>query len=230
MKISHNKFVSIDEFRARAREGASSGAPVQRFATGTATEVTGAERTLRFVFSDGTVDRAGDRISPAGWVLDSFRANPGALFAHASDQLPIGRVPGGGPFVVNSKLVGDIEFAQREDYQFADTVYRLAKGGFISAVSVGFNPLEFSFANDKDRPYGIDFKRQELLEISLCVVPCNANALIEARAKGISGRTLMEWAERALDEGRAAPLTRRNIEQTYRAAKTPAAIRRRIIA
>jgi hypothetical protein len=97
--------------------------------------------------------------------------------------------------------MGDIEFAPLETYAFADTIFQLTRNGFINAVSVGFNPLEWTFVNDKDRPYGIDFKRQELVEISICPVPCNANALIEARAKGIDTRPMVHWAEKILDEG-----------------------------
>jgi phage head maturation protease len=58
----------------------------------------------------------------------------------------------------------------------------MVRAGFISAVSVGFMPLDYSFAGDDEaRPWGIDFERQALLEISVVPVPANANALIEAK-------------------------------------------------
>jgi HK97 family phage prohead protease len=194
------------------RTGGVANAPIFRFATSPAVEVAGKERTLRFCFSDGSLDRAGDTIDPKGWVLDGFLRNPIALWAHASSEPPIGRAVNVG--LVGKRLMGDIDFAPPETYDFADTIYRLAKGGYINAVSVGFNPLEWSFVNQPDRPYGIDFKRQELLEVSLVPVPCNENALAEARAKGIDTRPLARWAERALD---GAGLTERELRASVRA-------------
>jgi len=114
-------------------------------------------RTIRFCFSDGSVDRAGDTIDQDGWELERFRRNPSALWAHDSSAPPIGRASN--VAVTGSRLMGDIEFASAETYEFADTIYRLVSGGFIRAVSVGFRPLEYSFAEDDDRPWGIDFKR-----------------------------------------------------------------------
>lgn len=220
-----DKFVSADEFRAAARQG-SALSPVLRLATGTAAEVENEVRTLRFCFSDGSIDRAGDMIEPKGWELESFLKNPIALWAHSSYEPPIGRAKN--VAVTGGRLMGDIEFADAETYGFADTVYRLAKGGYINAVSVGFNPLEWTFVNDKDRPYGIDFKRQELLEISACPVPCNANALIEARAKGIDTAPLREWAERVLDgEGGEVRLSRVTLEEIFKATNTPHSVRAR---
>jgi HK97 family phage prohead protease len=215
---------TVEEFRAAARRGAAVPGSVFRLATDVATEIPGADRTLRFCFSDGSVDRAGDTIDPKGWELDAFNLNPVALWAHNSWDPPIGRAKNVG--VVGKRLMGDIEFAGAKDYEFADTIFRLIKGKFINAVSVGFNPLEWSFVNDKDRPYGIDFKRQELLEISPCPVPCNGNALAEARAKGIDTRPLRAWAEKILDgEGGTVLLSRATLEDIFKATNTPHAAR-----
>ena len=46
---------------------------------------------LSYVLSDATVDRYGDIIEPDGWLLDSFRSNPIALFNHSPNQ-PIGQL------------------------------------------------------------------------------------------------------------------------------------------
>jgi HK97 family phage prohead protease len=141
-------------------------------------------RTIRFVFSDGSVDRAGDTINPAGWALASFKANPVALWAHDSGAPPIGRVPA--VWSDGTRLMGDIEFAAPEVYEFSDTVYRLVKAGYINAVSVGFLPLDYKWVGD-----GYAFETQELLEISVVPVPCNSNALVQARAKGLDTRPLL---------------------------------------
>jgi HK97 family phage prohead protease len=210
---------SIDDFRASARNCEKLEGTIQRLATGAATQVDGATRTLRFCFSDGTVDRAGDSINVEGWDLGPFQKNSVALWAHDGSAPPIGRASNVG--VVGSRLMGDIEFASAETYEFADTIYRLCKDGFINAVSVGFIPKEWSFTKDKDRPYGIDFKKQELLEISVCPVPCNSNALAEARAKGIDTSPLRQWAEKVLDEGNSIIVPRTMLEEIFKDAKTP---------
>lgn len=224
-----SKMHSTDEFRDAIsgktdidRENIA----VFRLATAQAQEVDGAARTLRYCFSDDSVDRAGDRIEPDGWELGAFLENPVALWAHMSCDPPIGNASN--VSVVGNKLMGDIAFAAPEDYAFADTVYRLSKKGFIRAVSVGFKPLEWSFTNDKQRPFGIDFTRQELLEISVCPVPCNANALMEARAAGINVTPLREWAEKILDgEGGKVTLSRTTLEEIFKATNTPHAARAR---
>src|SRR5690348_13219539 len=144
-----DKLIAIEQFRAAARAGEKSPGHVYRLATGDPSNVAGKSRTKRFVFSDGSVDRAGDSIDPNGWELGNFRKNPVALFAHSSWDPPIGRATFVG--VQGGRLVGDIEFATKETYPFADTIFRLVDEGFIKAVSVGFDPLEWSFVNDKDR-------------------------------------------------------------------------------
>ena len=196
------ELISLDRFRGEARAAKEHGetgpeAAVLRVSLGDPQPV--AERTFRFCFSDGSVDRYGDTIAAAGWVVDSFLKNPVALWAHDSSAPPIGRASK--VAVEGDRLMGDIEFAPAEIYPFAETIYRLVKEKFICAVSVGFRPLEYAFAEGEGREWGIDFERQELLEISVVPVPANANALLEARARGIEIRPLVEWAERTLEWG-----------------------------
>lgn len=220
------KLLTVDEFRSSAKEGARPEGTVLRFATEAPTELD--NRTMRFVFSDASVDRSGDTISADGWDLTSFNKNPVALWAHDSFSPPIGRASNVG--ASKGKLIGDIEFMPPEISPFADSIYLMVKGGYLNAVSVGFIPLEYSFTSDKDRPYGIDFEKQELLEISVCPVPCNPNALGEARAKGIDTAPLREWAEKLLDFGGAVLVPRQLLEETFKAAKTPHTTRQKYLA
>lgn len=218
------KLLSADDFRAAAKDGARPEGTVFRFATSEPEQVgDDAARTQRFVFSDATVDHAKDSIDQKGWDLSIFKRNPVALFAHMSWEPPIGRASNVG--VQAGKLMGDIEFAAAEVYPFADTIYRLVKGKFLNAVSVGFLPKEWAFSSDKDRPYGIDFKSQSLLEISCCPVPCNPNALGEARAAGIDTRGLVDWAEKVLDSGEVVFLPRKDVEALRLQAKDAAPVR-----
>jgi HK97 family phage prohead protease len=122
----------------------------------------------------------GDRIAVSGWEFGLYRRNPVVLWAHDASQPPIGRMTK--LFTTASQFIGDVRFASADAYPFADTVYRLVVDGFIAAGSVGFIPVEWTFTSDPDRPMGIDFKRQELLEFSICPIPANANALVEGRA------------------------------------------------
>jgi HK97 family phage prohead protease len=212
--------ISQSEFHRRAQAGQVRGVGVFRDATEPPIAVTGAQRTLRFCFSDGTVDRMGDTINPHGWETADFERNPVALWAHDSSEPPIGRASNLG--VERARLMGDIEFAAPETYEFADTIYRLVLGKFIRAVSVGFLPIRYVFVdNDPARGWGVDYLEQSLLEISVCPVPANANALAEARSKGIDTRSLSRWAERALDHGGVRTVSDTALARLRVAAREP---------
>jgi HK97 family phage prohead protease len=174
------KFVDQDRFRELAGRGNATGAVVERLGS-VARAADDDSRVVTFVFSDGTVDRMGDKINPYGWELGGFRKNPVCLWAHLSTEPPIGRVVR--TFVSGDRLMGNIQFASAETYPFADTIYRLVQEKFINAVSVGFMPILWDWADGADRRGGIDFEKQELLEISVVPIPANVNALIEARTK-----------------------------------------------
>jgi len=213
--------MSADQFRGELRAKRKPVGGVYRVSVAQPLPVDGAERTLRFCFSDGSVDRMNDTIAASGWDLSDFLANPVALWAHDSSAPPIGGARNVG--VEGDRLLGDIEFAPPETYAFADTIYRLVLGKFLRAVSVGFLPTRYAFVeNDSERGFGIDFLEQSPLEISVCPVPANPNALQEARRKGIDTRPLVEWAERTLDGDGKASLPRAELERLRRAAKEPA--------
>jgi phage head maturation protease len=92
-------------------------------------------------------------------------------------------------WVSGDRLLGDVRFPDAATYEFGDQIYRLIKAGYIKAGSVGFWPLKYSFAEDSDRrPFGIDFHEQELLEFSVCPIPANQNALVQAAVKSLARR------------------------------------------
>ena len=222
------KLLTVDEFRASAKNGTTPEGTVVHLAVADPVSATDGSRKIRFVFSDETVDRAGDSINAEGWQIESFLKNPVALWSHDSYSPPIGRASNVGPSV--GKLMGDIEFMPADISAFADSIYRMVKAGFVKAVSVGFIPLEYSFVNNNERPFGIDFTKQELLEISVCPVPCNPNALQEAKAQGIDTGPLREWASRVLDEGGHILVPRNVLEETFRQAKKPRTVRQKYLA
>lgn len=144
------------------------------------------ENTLSWVFSDEKPDRAGDIILQNGWKLENYKRNPVILWGHAGGfdseaDIPIGRAEN--VRVEGTKLVGDIVFAVGESDRAA-RIYRLAAAGYVKAGSVGFRPLKVNqIADEAERSklglgrYGVVFEKQELLEFSLCAVPCNPGAL-----------------------------------------------------
>ncbi len=160
---------------------------------------------LEFVLSDETVDRYGDVIVAAGWVLANFKKNPIALFGHSSG-FPIGtwanlRIEG-------SKLIGTLQLAARGTSARIDELISLVEQGVLRAVSVGFIPIKSEPINP-DRPYGPQkYTRQELLETSLVSVPANPAALALAKTLNISDETM------SLAFGEQAEVRRQDISQT----------------
>ncbi|MBA4406987.1 hypothetical protein C0389_06910, partial [bacterium] len=98
------------------------------------------------------------------------------LWAHKYDEPPIGKVEK--IKVENGKLLFKPKFATKEEYEFADTIFKLYKGGYLSAFSVGFDPKEWANKESKDGTFtGREYFKQELLELSGVPVPCNQEAL-----------------------------------------------------
>jgi len=157
------------------------------------------ERVLRFAGSVESEDRDGDIIEVAGWELDNYKKNPVFLWAHNYRQPPVGKAVN--VWVEDKTLFFDIKFATKEEYEFADTIYRLYKGEYLRAVSVGFIPKEWEARYEgegRDRRWlGNTFKRQELLELSAVPVPAHQDALMVARSKGI----LVEEELKLLESG-----------------------------
>jgi len=87
------------------------------------------DRVLEFIGSTETVDRDGEVIRASGWDIKNFKKNPVFMWAHRYDQPPIGKAQK--VWVDDNKLKFQIEFADRDIYEFADTIYKLYKGGFL---------------------------------------------------------------------------------------------------
>ncbi len=98
-----------------------------------------APRTLEFVGSTEDRDRMGDIIMSEGWSLKSYKKNPVFMWAHGYDTPPVGKATK--VWVEDQKLKFDIQFASKDEYEFADTIYQLYKGGYLRATSVGFIPI-----------------------------------------------------------------------------------------
>lgn len=149
------------------------------------------ERTLRFIGSDETPDSHNSLIRVDGWVTSTrFKDNPLFLWSHDPESLPVGQAVR----VAKEKLEDgrkvlsfDIKFATKEENPFAEYVYRLYKGGFLRAVSVGFMPINTKTITDEKElekmglkpPAGTVYEKQELWELSAVTLPSNPKALIQ---------------------------------------------------
>tara|TARA_Y100000310_G_scaffold101137_1_gene99041 strand:- start:1569 stop:2789 length:1221 start_codon:yes stop_codon:yes gene_type:complete len=164
------------------------------------------DHQLEMAGSTEDIDRMGDSIKSAGWQLAPFKKNPVFLWGHDYSQPPIGRATKVWLDKDSKRLMFNIEFADRDIYPFADTIYKLYKGGFLHATSVGFIPLEWE-GKGEDNPLpnrtGNVFTKQELLELSAVPVPANAHALVSAREQGLI--TVKEY-EAISEEADAAPI------------------------
>lgn len=155
-----------------------------------------------FVLSDGTVDRYGEIVEPAGWELAAFKRNPIALFNHRPDQV-VGRWAN--IRVAGGELLGEFQPAEPGTSRVADEVRKLVQQGVLKAASVGFRAIESEPLDDNPRGPK-RYTRQELLETSIVSVPANPAALAVARSLGISGETMdLVFGKQAAGTGASEP-------------------------
>lgn len=146
------------------------------------------KRVLEIAGSTEDVDRMGDVIKSKGWLLKPFKKNPVFMWGHDYSKPPIGRALKVWVDKETNRLMFEVEFADAETYAFADTIFKLYKGGFLHATSVGFIPLDWEGKSEEEpnpKWEGNVFTKQELLELSAVPVPANANALVTARESGL---------------------------------------------
>lgn len=178
----------------------------------------GDSRTLWIVASTEDIDRDGDRILSSGWRLENFLRNPVVPWAHQYNEPPVAKAEE--VRIQNQKLIMLIKFALAEEYSFADTVFRLYKGGYLNAFSVGFKPIRdepVERSINGVRVKGRDFLEQELWEVSACTIPSNPNALTLAKQKGVGMACHCDriWLEHEIREV-AGELFRKRISEIVR--------------
>ena len=175
------------------------------------------DRTMVFTISTGEVDREGDTLAPGGWELEEFRKMGVVLWGHDSSLPPIAEPKD--VWVEDGKLTARAKFAPADlDHPmgmgFGATVYRMYQLGLLKAVSVGFDPSDWSF-NETRGAGAVDFHKQKLLEFSAVPVPANAGALVQAGRKGLDMRPIYNWCEHELDTGRLI-VPRDALEEAHR--------------
>lgn len=154
-------------------------------------------RIIRFIGSDESLDRDGDTISIDGWDVSAYMKNPVVIYGHDYSSLPIARTVSVTPDKRTRQLLFDIKFPTIEELSSnpatpsehalrVDAIYNMAKAGILNTVSVGFRGIEYDATAT-----GRNYKRQELMEISLVPIPANPNAVAIMRAANI-GEAVMK--------------------------------------
>lgn len=144
-------------------------------------QVDEAARTFWAVASTEGVDRQGDLIVAEGWDLSNFLKNPVIPWAHDYSRPPVAKALE--VKVDQGRLLFKAQFPPPADYAFADTVFRLYRGGFLRAFSVGFSPQESEVVTHDlggRKVTGTRYLKQELYEISCVTLPANPQALLAA--------------------------------------------------
>jgi HK97 family phage prohead protease len=141
------------------------------------------ERGVGWTFSTFDLDRFGERIDPAGWDFKRYMDNPVVQWAHCYDIPAIGRA--GGVYADDAGLHGSVVFNGREYDPFGWGIGERVKAGVIRAGSVGFRPVEIEIPSKEEGKDGttLIFRKQELLEFSICNVPANPWALRNEKLK-----------------------------------------------
>lgn len=137
-------------------------------------------RTIRFLASDESTDRHGDKLAKDGWILDNYKNNPVFLRQHNSDEAPLGN--GINCEVTDKGLEIDVYFHCKSEASREYHGYYAS--GIMRAVSVGCRIKKIKqYGNSDERQadglgmFGIYSLSQELLELSAVSIPSNTNAL-----------------------------------------------------
>jgi len=136
------------------------------------------------------LDRFGERVDPAGWEFSHFSKNPVVQWAHRFDVPAIGKIEG--LAVDGDGFHGVVVFNDKSFDPFGWSIGERVKAGVIRAGSVGFRVLEIEIPSKADSRDGTSliFRKQELLEFSICNVPANPFSLAKMSANQRFGEEL----------------------------------------
>jgi uncharacterized protein len=152
-----------------------------------------AEKGLPWTLSTFDLDRFGERIDPQGWDFKRYMNNPVVEWAHRYDIPAIGKIEG---LAVDDKgLHGLVFFNDRSFDAFGWSIGERVKAGVIRAGSVGFRPVEIEIPSKSDSQDGTSliFRKQELLEFSICNVPANPYALAKSTVNEKGNNAAFYW-------------------------------------
>lgn len=161
---------------------------------------------LRFVMATEGPKGDGIDLRMAGANLARFRSNPIVGYGHCyygRNDLPIGRADN--TEIDGTRLLADVVFDTADD--FAATVDRKYRDGFLNAVSIGFDVHEWEDDKSTYSNPGVATK-WELFELSAVPLPMDQGALVEsgraldpdliAQWTGLDPDFLASWLQRAI--------------------------------
>lgn len=143
-----------------------------------ATEAAGEAGPIRFVAATEGVKDDNIDLRMSGAQLDRYKANPIVLYGHryySRDDLPIGRATD--VKVDGSRLLMDVMFDTEDE--FASQVERKYRGGFLNAVSIGFDVWAWEDGKGSYWMGGVA-EKWELLELSAVPLPMDSAAVVES--------------------------------------------------
>lgn len=132
------------------------------------------QRIIRGTATTPAPDRVGDTIQSMGVQFN----NPMPLLRQHDHNFPVGTVTFDKPTKDGITFVATLPKISEPGplRDRVDTAWGEVVEGLVRAVSIGFRPLEYSFIDAG----GIDFKKCEVIELSLVTIPCNPDAQISA--------------------------------------------------
>jgi HK97 family phage prohead protease len=135
------------------------------------------QANIPWTFSTFDLDRFDERVDPAGWDFKQFLKNPVICWAHRYDIPAIGKADN--VYADEKGRDGSIVFNSKDIDPFGWAIGERVKAGVIRAGSVGFRVLEIELPAKEEAKDGtaLIFRKQELLEFSVCNVPANPFAL-----------------------------------------------------
>ena len=156
------------------------------FALNNEQEVSIKENGIAWTFSTFDLDRFGERIDPAGWEFKQYCKNPVIEWAHCFHIPAIGRADQ--IHADENGLHGVLIFNDKEYDQFGWSIGQRVKAGVIRAGSVGFRVMEIEIPSKEESKDGTSliFRKQELLEFSICNVPANPFALAKSNEQRVT--------------------------------------------
>lgn len=147
------------------------------------------ENVFTAIISTQDIDRDNEVIVAKGISFENFLKDPVVLWAHDHHTPAIGNAMN--IRARGKKIIARVRMAPTE---FAKEIFSLIKGGFLRAVSIGFDPFkdrDFGPPTDAEIKKNPDlagvsriFRKVDLLEFSVVNVPSNPEALITAVGKG----------------------------------------------
>jgi len=146
------------------------------------------DRSVAYFASDERVDGHGDIVRQS-WLFDEFEKNSPMPYSHEWYAPPVGRIIDWRTIKRNEAdykgpalwLLG--LFATKDDWEWADTIFRLVKARILVSGSVGFYPDKVIDVKDEAERnelglgrWGLIFEDNHLLEYSPTTIPANAGA------------------------------------------------------